>query len=384
MQKDMQSQANGTSLRLNKTVKQRIINRKIQNKKTRRPKMNNKKIIKTITSPIAGREKLARYNQISQSSYRRAILAPEYVRDAKIPALFPLPTNSMHMKSSVKFQTNTLGNAALLINPWLLWDSTNTASWILINNDPALDLATNVGLTTNFTAYSMASRCTANTVSAYRLVSAALHIYPEMSINTAQGFIAGGIVTRAVQPSSYTVGSTGNAPFGGSAAVASIIDQALYYQKAQIGGQSGIRATYLPFDPTFEAFIGINYGRSSMFTRCDDFYWNYYITGTQAGANMIAEIYYNFELEPLQESVLQLFTTIHSTNEKAESTLDFVSRNPELITQSSPNLLETAREVDESILSNKKPSFLKRTIDWVSDNSGNLLNILSTFGKMAL
>jgi len=288
------------------------------------------------------------------------------------------------MKTTIKFQTNATGNAALLVNPWFLYDSSNASSWILINNDVNLDLNTNVGMLTNFVAQSMQSRITPNTAAAYRLVSASLHVYPEMSINTAQGYIAGGLVTRANQTNAYTVGSSGNSPFGGAAAIASVIDQTMFYQKAQIGGQTGIRAIYIPFDPTFEAFINVNVGRQTTFPQCDNFYWNYYVTGTQAAANMVMEIYYNFEIEPLQEGILQLFTTVHSTYEKTENVLDFVSQNPELISQSSPNLLATANEVDEAILQRKNPSFFKKAIDWVSDNSGNVLNILTAFGKMMI
>jgi hypothetical protein len=287
------------------------------------------------------------------------------------------------MKTTIKFNTNDIGNAALLINPWFLCDSLNLSTGILINNDPNLNLINNPGMTDNFTGYSMQSRVTANTASAYRLVSACLNIYPEMSISTAQGYIAGGIVTRSDQASSYNV-TSGFAPFGGAAAIASIIDQTMFYQKSQIGGQAGVRAIYLPFDPSFDIFLAINAGRADILTsNIDQFYWNYYVTGTQPTAPLVCEIYYNFELEPLQEGILQLMTTQH-LSDKSDPALEFLSKNPELITQSSSNLLGLSASIDEAVIHKRKGNipFLDKTIDWMSNHSGDVLNILSTVARL--
>lgn len=338
-------------------------------------KLNPKSANSTVTA-------LENLHAMTLSSYRRAIVAPEFVQNAKIPAVFPLPTTSVHMKTTVKFTTNSSGNAALLINPWYLSDASNNNSWILINNDVNLNLSTNPSMLTNFVTYSMQSRLTAGTAAAYRLVSAAVHIYPEMSINTAQGYIAGGIVTRASQPNYYPVGGTGNNPFGGAAAIASVIDQALYYQKSQIGGQAGIRCIYMPFDPTFDMFIETGTGRTSSIGTCDNFFWNYYVTGTQGNAAMIVEIYYNFEIEPLQEGVLQLLASKITTKENPDDALKFVANNSELVSQSSSNLLGLAGSIDQAIVSGRKTSFLDRTIDYISNHSGDVLNILSTVAKL--
>jgi hypothetical protein len=285
------------------------------------------------------------------------------------------------VKSTIKFATNTLGNAAILINPWYLAENNTNFTWVLINNGNPLTL--NGAGTANFTAIANAQNQKINpsVASAYRLVSASLHIYPEMSINTAQGYIAGGVVTRATQAERYTATSSLINVFDGNAEIASSIDQCMYYEKAQLGSQAGIRSIYVPFDPTFEMFVGLNNGRESAMATCDAFFWNYYVTGTQPGANMVLEIFYNFELEPAAGGVLSIMTTRHSIPERAEDTLDLVAQNPALMSQSGTNLLSTA-SIDSALTNAKPISLLDKTINFASNHSADVLNILRGAGSL--
>jgi hypothetical protein len=319
-----------------------------------------------------------------KATYLDSVAVPEYALGAKIPSYSPLPTNAMHMKSTIKFSSNAYGEAALVINPYFLSDANNLYSTILINNSNLLSTANGTG-SGNFLCYSQASRLTASTANAYRLVSAALHIYPEVSSMNAQGYIAGGIVTYAGQPDSYSVGTGGYGPFSTASCTASILDQAMYYQKAQIGNQAGIRCIYLPFDPSFEFFCQPNTGRTSLLTtNADQFYWNYYITGSQATTNFVVEIYYNFELEPNPSGVLQLLATSRNFEDNERPLVKEIIKNPEIVSQSNGNLLGTAQAIDSAIRtgSEKKVGFLARAMAWLSENSGNITNIISTGAKV--
>jgi hypothetical protein len=341
----------------------------------RQPKINSGLMESQWTKELSA-ESITSMRKNLLSNYRRSLLVPEFATDAKVPARIALPTNSSHVKSTIKFQTNAQGNAAVLVNPWFLAETNVNRTWVLINNSPALDL--NGTGAAAFTAIpnSLNQKMTPAAASAYRLVSASIHIYPEMSINTAQGYIAGGIVTRATQTEFYTNGTTAISVFNNNAAIASAIDQAMYYEKAQIGSQSGIRAIYVPFDPTFEMFLGLNNGRESAMPTCDSFYWNYYITGTQATANMVMEIYYNFELEPAAGGILSIMTTKHTVPEKAEDALDMLAQNPSLMTQSATDLLTVAAKIDNALINNKPLSLLDKTINFAANHSSEILNVL--------
>lgn len=319
-----------------------------------------------------------------KATYLDSVAVPEYARGAKIPSYSPLPTNAMHMKTTIKFVSNGIGDAALFINPYFLDTNANSSTGILINTDNALDVSNGAGASA-FAGRSMASKLTAGTCAAYRLVSAAIHIYPETSSLTAQGYIAGGIVTATGRPDAYPTSGLNQALPGAAANTASIIDQAMYYQKAQIGAQAGIRAIYLPFDPSFEFFCAPTTGRCSLLTtNCDQFYWNYYVTGSQPGTNFVVEIYYNFELEPLAGGVLQLLATPREFNDSEKGLIKEVIRQPGIVSQSNGNLLQTAQAIDACIRNGKKKdlNFLDRALGWLNENSANITNILSVGSKM--
>jgi hypothetical protein len=326
-------------------------------------------------------DQAANFLRNHKADYMTALLVPEYAVNAKIPSYLPLPTVSAHMKTTVNFVTNTNGQAAILVDPNLIADSTNTLSLILINTDPNLNLNTGVS-PLGFTAYSQNSKITAGTVGALRLVSASLVIYPECSNNTAQGYIAGGIFTQAasgLQP--ISVGAT-TTTVPSQYFTSSAIDQAMYFQKAQIGGQQGVRCIYLPFDPTFEAFVAVNTYRGNEFgLNLDRFYWSYYVTGAPSLCNMVLEIIWNVEIEPLPNTITQILATPRLEPLERDGLIaSKITSHPELVSQASGNLTQTAQLVADTLLdpSENKTSWTDRTIKFISDNAATLGSVVRT------
>jgi len=282
---------------------------------------------------------------------------------------------------TLKFVTNTLGNAAILVNPWCLPDTTNLLTGILLANNNANDLSGG-GTGNSGVGVSQQSRLTPNTATAYRLVSACISITPEVSANNAQGYIAGGIVTRAGQ-NPVQVGGV-STPWGGAFTNSTAIDQALYYQKAQIGAQQCVRSIYFPFDPTFEMFVPVNTQRSTVFSGqgCDEFYWNYYITGAAGVQSFVVDIYYNFELEPNSDGVLQLMTTKHTYVDNDKAIITEINAFENLISQVSTNPLNLAEGIDSSHISGDAKStsnLLDDTLSFIGENKDAMISI----GKVA-
>jgi hypothetical protein len=284
------------------------------------------------------RTKLSSLKQLQQlagkvnTPYLKALVCPEFAHNAKIPALYPLPTLSCIQRTTIAFTTNTSGNAAVLINPWFLSYATNVFSWILINNDNNLDL--NGAGTSFFNPRSMVSKVPNGDIAAYRLVSASVRCYSAAAAVNRGGIIKGGIFTRTDQVEKYPVSSTGNNPFGGNAGIASVIDQAMYCVTANVTDGEMFRAIYMPFDPTFEMFLEPDTGRGSAFNNnCDDFFWNFYVRGP-ASQPMVLEICWNWEMEPKQESFTQLLVSKSTENNSAkDKSLQAAGNNDRTMTQ---------------------------------------------------
>jgi len=240
-------------------------------------------------------------------------------------------------------------------------DNTNANTWVLINNDNALDLS-GAG-TSNFIAYNSVSRTPDSQIAAYRLVSAGVIVTSASANVRRSGIVKGGLFTRTDQQPHYLVDpNVGHNPFGGNAGISGVIDQAMYCQTADLSSGHSFRAVYMPFDPSFEFFVELNRSRADLLSQnCDDFFWNFYITG-DGNQSIRMEIYWNWEFEPKQESFTQgmVNKSTESTAHK-EQALEIMGSNDALITQSLANAgaLETAVErFDESFL-DRTMSFLE-------------------------
>lgn len=312
------------------------------------------------------------------TTYTRSLVCPENVRHAKIPSTLPLPTVSYHLKRSFNVTTNGTGQLAILINPWYLSDTTSNTTWILYNNDTLLNVNTGNGGGL-WQSLSMSSNISAGNASAYRLVSASIQIYPENTITNTSGYLAGGIVTAANMAASYGV-TTGISP-GAAFNQSNVIDNLLYYQKSQLAGQQGVRAIYLPFDPTFEMFMGLNSGRATISTQIDQFFWNYYVAGAPANQNMVIEIYWNFELEPQPISLLQSIADVSVPFESDAKAIKTIQQHDGLVSQASPNLNSIVNNIDELLVSggkntDKEMGFLDQSINFLNEHAAELGSVI--------
>ncbi len=318
-------------------------------------------------------------NQVAgyQTSYLKSLIFPETSMDAKIPSVYPLPTLSYKLKTTIQFTTNAAGNAAVLINPWYL-PTDNFSSFILINNAGALDL--NGAGTSNFTAYPMTPRVDSTNISAYRLVSASVTCFSVNPAISRSGVIRGGIVTRAGQVGSYLTLSGGgvstNNPFGGNCAISTNIDQVMYCQTADVSAGEAFRAIYLPFDPTFEMFVEVNRSRAQALNQeQDDFYWNFYCRGA-ANQPFQLEINYNFELEPNMESftATMVDTNFESPNNK-DIAINNIIKHPSLIVQAETDVSQKIEREEENMNNQFFHTMYEKGKSFIEDN-GELLSVL--------
>jgi hypothetical protein len=313
-------------------------------------------------------------------SYTKSLLCPELVRHAKIPSTLPLPTVSYHLKRTFTVNCNANGQLAVLVNPWFCADSTSTTTGVLINNDATLNVTTGAG-SGAWTGQTFNSNISAGNVTAYRLVSAAIQIYPEAPLTSCSGILAGGLLTAAGFSGLFT--AAGSQSPGAAFNQSNMIDQLMYYQKAQLAGQQGVRCIYLPVDPTFNMFVGLGSGRNSCLSnQCDQFFWNYYVLGAVANQPMVVEVYWNFELEPQPVSLLQSIADVAVKHETDSRAVQNVIDHPSLVSQSNNNLNNIVADIDETLTypRKKKLNFLDSAIGFLNDHSAELSSIVKLIG----
>jgi len=348
---------------------------------------NDNSQVGTASNSMTTKNMFKQYAAIN-TSYAKALVVPERATDAKIPGLYPIPTVSYHKRITVPMTVSAAGsnpitgvnsgNAAIIFNPFFVVDGTSTNSWLLLNNSSNLTLLT-PEVTYGYTSLPINFGIPAGTFSAYRLVSCSFSIVPQMSLQTAQGTIAGGIMTQTGQiTNGYS--STGNSPFSGNFTVASNIDNALYYHRANITALEGTRAIYFPFDPSFENFTPINVTHGATNSNQpgaggDDFYFVYYITGAQSGARFNLEISYNIEFEPNVGNYTADISDSYSGNEVVQNVTRSLAKNKELIQQVSPNTDMLAAMEDCDFNENNSGTFFDNALSFIGDHSGEIMNI---------
>jgi len=390
--KDME---NRNSQKLDKIIKDlnfmEITNRVVKpTKKSKQAVRNRRKINKLPITMNA----LHKMTKGMYSSYEKALLYPEYALDAKIPGAFPLPTLAYHKKFTLTVPTGASGvGTGLLswcINPITWGVSTANASTFWFNNDPTQDL-----ITAGYNKWQAAPILSslgipASTFTAARLVSASMVVTPIVSINTAEGFVAGCVTTRGAiapdaQTSGFPTGTGSNTVFGNNNVMAAV-DSGMYYQSQQISINNSLRFIYVPFDPSFNQFIGTGGSRYAMFgDYSDDFYWYGYINGTAASTNVNFEFYLNFELEPDVEVFVQALACPCSSSEKTEKVLEQISKNSELVSQGGLNLMSKVQDDHEQYTNTGIPSLfnsITKGADWLNSHS-SLFDTLASLGGTA-
>jgi len=327
------------------------------NKQTRNPAKKNKQ--KRKFKPSGNKKLLNRLNALNirtpkkmmgvpnlksfmntvtsyQHSYARAVVIPEYAKGAKIPSIFPQPTASLHKHITVPIVTNASGKAAILWNPFFLSDTSYNRTQLLLDNAVGLDLI-NSELVSGYTAIKTDFGIPINIINTYRLVSASMTIVPQMSIQTAQGSIGGGVyqIGSDLSAAGYVAASTGIFVLP-QMTVAANIDNLLYFKKANLTALESIRHIYFPLDPSYEIYVKGN--SSHGINDPTDFVFAYYITGAPASANFNLELYVNYEYIPnvYAQSFIPMDT--YSGNEKPENIVQALSQNEVLTSQAATNI----------------------------------------------
>jgi len=328
--------------------------------------------------------KLYRKSQMWQSSYTRAIVIPEAARNSKIPSIFPQPTYSIHKHITIPISTSVNGKAVIAWNPYYLHDTSASYSTFYVNNSSNLNL-TSIEAITGYKAVGINYGIPANIVSSYRLVSASIQIVPQMSVTNAQGTIAGGICTYIGQDTRGNLDNTTSYLFAGDLTVASNVDNLLYFHKASVTELQSLRHIYFPLDPSYETYVPINYthgvlGETSTTSSGSDFYFAYYITGTQASASFNVELYINFECLPtaLAQSYIPIST--YSGTEDQTKVIKSLSNDEKLVAQAASNIDEIINQFDDN--ESHESSFLNRSAKFIGKHLPDIVDIAKTMVKL--
>lgn len=327
-------------------------------------------------STLSGKE-LMRRAAAYQHSYARSVVLPEFGSGSKIPSIFPQPTSSSHKHLTIPFTVSANGKAVIAWNPFFLAEAAATKTWLGINNSAGLNLNT----VENVTGYTMTATNFGfpnNVVGSYRLVSASISVVPQMSIQTAQGTIAGGIANYDLQNNDGYNNGTAAFLFGGDLTVAANVDNLLYFKRANVTALESLRHIYFPLDPSYENYVPINksHGNNSWGT---DFFFAYYITGAPNGAAFNLDLYANYEWIPTPIAQSYMPMTSYEGTEDSSTIIKSLAGNSELVAQSGPSLDKEMAELDkyedESFIS-KMGGYAKKAYDFL-DQSGLFATALS-------
>jgi len=316
-----------------------------------------------------------------QHSYARSLITPEFGRGSKIPSIFPQPTTSTHKHLTIPFTASSNGKAAILWNPYFLVDQSTNYSWLAINNSTALTL-TSTEVTTGYSPIAMNFGVPANIAQTYRLVSASIRIDPQMSLQTAQGSIGGGIIQYTGQAGTGFVPATGGSfLLGGVGTVSSNIDNSLFFAKANVTALESIRHIYFPFDPSYEMYVPMNVshsgleGGNSTTQASNDFFFAYYITGAPANANFNIEIYVNFEIIPSVIGEAYLPMESYVGEENSSTIIKALSGNEGLVTQIGNNISTQLESLDKKDF----PRKTKQPYGLTNNTTGGLVSDVTGF-----
>jgi len=292
----------------------------------------------------------------------------------------------MHKHMTIPITVNASGKAAIVWQPYYLQETTAPAYCsFYVNNSTTLTLTTPEtvgGYTPIITNFGLP----ANIYSSYRLVSASIKIDPQMSLQTAQGSIGGGIAVYANQAGFSSHGSPAFL-FSGDLTVASNVDNLLYFNKANITEQQSIRHIFIPLDPSYEIYTPINYPHGFSASAIEvntEFYFAYYITGAPASSSFNVELYANFECMPTP--VAEGFVALASYQGGEDSTkiIKSITSHPTVITQSSPSITQLLLEEDndfsqpQKFNSSHEKSFMNDMSAFISDNGSSLMGLAKT------
>jgi hypothetical protein len=393
-----------SNLKRNQNLKRKQEGQKKLKKQFRNMTLNPKQVLKTMFAPTIRGKGIKKLNKLNsykgyakqaaayQHSYARSIVVPEFARGSKLPSVFPQPTTSIHKHITIPFTASASGKAAIIWNPFFLSDTTNARSYLAINNSATLTL-TSVEATTGYAIQSTIFGIPINTMQSYRLVSASITITPEMSLQTAQGTIGGGIANYNNQNNNgFANGGANWFAFAGDLTIAANVDNLLYFNKANVTALESIRHIYFPFDPSFEDYQPMNLAHNN--DSGTDFFFAYYVTGAPAAANFNIELYMNYECipHPVVQAYLPMDT--YEGGENSNTIIKSLSKQEVLLSQVDSNIPKVLNELDQyerqgnyttqksdrdgipQLDKESESGWLNRSVSFIGDHIGDISSII--------
>jgi hypothetical protein len=239
-------------------------------------------------------------NNYTDSHYVESLAQPDLFknRTSFIPNRYAGNSFCISRHTTQTITTNSTGRAFIMFQPTYLNPTGVNESTLLTNTANAYVGTAPADFTTLlYVANDLA--ITANTVNAYRLVSACAYLYPNASMTTRSGKIGGAVMPMsAIVPNAS--GGTATFAVGMSPGVQAVsnIENFDYYTETTVNSEAPcLRLNYYPIDEedfTY-SYIGTSKDINSSPNECT---FIYYIAGAAAASTFNLEIYYNFECTP--------------------------------------------------------------------------------------
>lgn len=314
-----------------------------------------------------------RQKELVDQSYLKSLIVPELSYDAKIPSHFPQPTHAFHTHITINVPVGNTGELYLLWFPYYLGTD------LTINNFYYNTIsAETTGGANGWQAFELMMNLPTSTCSTYRVVSGSIQLSPSVSVLNSAGYIAGGVGTAPVfrstdVPFTGGQGSINSLPQAQLPAVfmtansKSIIDNLMYFSRANIQQQETLRHILLPLDDSYTQFRSINQGHSGLqdisttgvqtpvtLIGGSETFLNFYLTGLPTGAYVRVDMYMNFEITPSPNAYAILSPSLKQTTENYEQSVQLVATTPSLVAHASKEMdkeIQTKNDTSSSFWS---------------------------------
>jgi len=264
------------------------------------PTKTNKQVKKIIDRITNTKRNQLRISDSGCTTYKTAIISPETAIKSKVPRQMSQPTISAFRHITIPSTVNVLGNASIIVSPFFLADNATALSAVLVNNTPTYDGAVTFGVGHSAQTYSY--QVPAGNVSDYRLVSASLHIVPQIALMNSNGKIGGAVVSNPFLP----IGSGSPTTTYNNLAVIANLESYKPYAEADICIPESLRLVWTPHDMADFAMYPINQeeeGVPSSTSERENLLVAY-IVGAPASAKFNIELFLNYEWTPQTGSVI--------------------------------------------------------------------------------
>jgi hypothetical protein len=276
-------------------------NKKTTNKKVKNTQSEIDRIHKQIQKMKIGN--YLKSNSNKPTSYLQSLLLPEDCIASRISGS-PEMTVTIRRKATYTLVVNAAGAANITWQPMLLQDTTNQASYsTLFSVAPTNTTYDGISVAgaTGPIAIQLPQNITPSSVIGYRLVSAAMHIIPQMSVLNQAGTIHAALCKQSVAGTT-ALGTVPGTGIVGCEFFPNYQDMP-FYEAASISNQEGARIIWLPGDECFTEFTNINTsysasGAESCYTLCA------VVVGAPATSTLRIDFYQNYEVTIPNASIL--------------------------------------------------------------------------------